>query len=210
MRISSFRPRVSFQVKVLVPVVSVMVLLMAVTIWLVNRRISQQLHERSAQQLETASSLFRELEDIRTRDLLARYRNLFKEPRFKAVIQRGDAETVREVFGPLLFIRNLFKRMAQPWLPALSPMPPIPALSAPTAIPKLTSTSFKPGVPRWSIRPSQDPPWTPSASVAASWMSSPFPSMWAIKPWGWLRSGLKLGRRPPVKSSASRAAKSFF
>ena len=62
MNFSSLKTRISFQVKILVPVITVMVLLAAVTIWLVNRRISAQLHENAAEHLDTAAKIFQKLQ----------------------------------------------------------------------------------------------------------------------------------------------------
>ena len=58
---------VSFRAKVLVPVVAVMVLLLAVTVWVVNARITQQVRDRSPQALATADAVFRHLQIMRNR-----------------------------------------------------------------------------------------------------------------------------------------------
>ncbi|HZQ46571.1 MAG TPA: cache domain-containing protein, partial [Verrucomicrobiae bacterium] len=96
MGIFSIKSRISFQVKVLVPVVTVMVLLMAVTIWLVNRRVSEQLHEQAAEQLDTAGKIFEMMQANRANALVSKYRNLINEPRFRAVTERTDFETVKQ------------------------------------------------------------------------------------------------------------------
>ena len=62
-----------------------MVLLMAVTMWLVNRRISEQLHKQAAEQLDTAGKIFEKIQANRANFLAVKYRNLINEPRFKAV-----------------------------------------------------------------------------------------------------------------------------
>lgn len=101
MGFSSLKARISFQVKVLVPVVTVMVLLMAVTIWLVNRRISEQLHTQAAEQLDTAGRIFEKIQANRANVLVSKYRNLINEPRFRAVTETTDFDfgTVKQALA---------------------------------------------------------------------------------------------------------------
>ena len=96
MGISSFKARLSFQIKVLIPVIVVMALLMAVTMWLVNHRISEQLHKQAAEQLDTASKIFEKIQANRANVLVSKYRNLINEPRFRAVTEETDFETARQ------------------------------------------------------------------------------------------------------------------
>src|SRR5580704_5802096 len=93
---SSFKTRISFQVKVLFPVVTVMVLLMVVTMWLVNRRISEQLHVQAAEHLDTAGKIFEKIQANRANVLVSKYRSLINEPRFRAVTETTDFETARQ------------------------------------------------------------------------------------------------------------------
>ena len=93
---SSFKTRISFQVKVLFPVVTVMVLLMVVTMWLVNRRISEQLHVQAAEHLDTAGKIFEKIQANRANVLVSKYRSLINEPRFRAVTETTDFETEKE------------------------------------------------------------------------------------------------------------------
>jgi two-component system NtrC family sensor kinase len=103
MSIASLKARISFQAKVLVPVVLVMVSLIAVTEWLISRRITVQLEQQAAQQLDTAESIFRKFEAMRTRDLISRFRSLNNEPSYKALLlaeaqtlaAAGDLKTTR-------------------------------------------------------------------------------------------------------------------
>lgn len=95
MNLSNFHSRVSFQVKVLVPVLTVMVLLMAATVWLVNRRISEQMHQNAIEHLDTAAKLLTTDHERQTRTMLSIYRNGINEPRFKAVTQQAHLDTLK-------------------------------------------------------------------------------------------------------------------
>ncbi len=102
MNVSSIKTRISFQVKVLVPVAAVMVLLMAVTIWLVNRRITDKLQSEATAQLDLANTVFTNFLDIRRQDLLLRYRTIVNEPRFKAITQTADYPTANAFLNELI------------------------------------------------------------------------------------------------------------
>src|SRR5215471_9700439 len=90
MNASTGRVRASFSTKVLVPVLASMVLLVATTAWLVNQRLTQQFQAEAARRLATADSVFRNSQKIHTRNLLFRFRNLPKEPRYRAAFQNAD------------------------------------------------------------------------------------------------------------------------
>jgi two-component system, NtrC family, sensor kinase len=94
--------RLSFQAKVLIPVVAIMVILVVATILMVNRRITDEFQIEAAQKLSVAAGVFNNSQKIRTRNLLFRYRNVPREPRCKAVLQTGDPKTVRVFLGELL------------------------------------------------------------------------------------------------------------
>src|SRR6185295_3384934 len=80
----------SFRAKLLAPVVGVVLLVLAVTVWVVNQRITAQLETEAKRTLLTADAVFRSSKDIRDRNLLLRFRNLPNEPRNKAVFQAQD------------------------------------------------------------------------------------------------------------------------
>jgi two-component system NtrC family sensor kinase len=88
--------RVSFQAKVLAPVVAVLVALTATTIWIVNHRISAQLHSQAEQQLDTAGNVFQQARNIRQNQLLSRYRDVSNEPRLRALVTATDSRTTSE------------------------------------------------------------------------------------------------------------------
>jgi two-component system NtrC family sensor kinase len=96
MSIPSFKARFSFQAKVLVPVVAIMVLLVMTMMWLVNLRTTEQLRTEAAQQLDTAENVFKNTQEIRAENLVARYLTLAHEPRFLAVTRTitPDARTL--------------------------------------------------------------------------------------------------------------------
>ena len=71
--------RLGFQARVLIPVVTIMVLLLALTIWTVNRRFAEQVRLDAAFKLHTASSVFRHSQEMRKRNLLIRYRTVANE-----------------------------------------------------------------------------------------------------------------------------------
>jgi hypothetical protein len=74
----------SFRAKVIVPVVAVMVLLIAVSMWLVNLRITKQLQDDAAERLVTADAVLKNTCHPDGQPYI-RYRNLVNEPRIKAV-----------------------------------------------------------------------------------------------------------------------------
>src|SRR6266568_1496193 len=94
--------RLTFQAKVLLPVVSIMGLLVVVPMGLVSRRMSSQLESSAAENLMTADAVFRNLQSIRAKNLLLLYRNVPNEPRFQAVAQRSDPKTLSFLLNELL------------------------------------------------------------------------------------------------------------
>ena len=91
----------SVATKVLVPSVSIMVLLLILTSWLVNRRITGQFKAEAARTLETADSIFRSSESLRARNLVLRFGNLPSEPRFKGALQSKHLQTIRDALHDL-------------------------------------------------------------------------------------------------------------
>lgn len=92
------RPKLapSFQIKVLVPMIVVMVLLLAITVWGVNRRITQQQEVEARRMLATVDAVFRNSQQLRIKNLLLRFNVLPNEPRYNAIFQTGRPETVRQ------------------------------------------------------------------------------------------------------------------
>ena len=83
----------SFRTKVLVPVVVVMVLLMATSMWLAYRRVYNQMQTEARNKLTQSGREFTYLQDIHANEMEWRYRNIVNEPKFKAVaalVQPGN------------------------------------------------------------------------------------------------------------------------
>jgi two-component system, NtrC family, sensor kinase len=96
------RLRVSFQAKVLAPVITILVLLMAITTWVVDRRITEQFETEGRQRLVTSEAVFKKVQSTHTESLLSRYQNLANEPRLKAISQLDDLKTLKDFFGKLI------------------------------------------------------------------------------------------------------------
>ena len=61
---------VSFRAKVLVPVITVMVLLLAVTVWVVNDHITHQAESEATEAMASAGAVFRNSQVNRRNSLL--------------------------------------------------------------------------------------------------------------------------------------------
>jgi len=94
--------KANFRTKVLVPVVGCMVVLMAVTVYVVNHRITQQFQSEAGKSLAAADAVIRNLQLVRTKNLLLRFQNLPNEPRWRALFQNGDAPTLHQPLKDLL------------------------------------------------------------------------------------------------------------
>ena len=92
----------SLRTKVLVPVTLCMAALIALSLWIVNRRVSEQFQKEGRQNLTIADSEFRFLQKSRSIDLLARFRHLPNEPRYRAAFQLEDAPTLHQPLSDLL------------------------------------------------------------------------------------------------------------
>lgn len=97
---------VSFRFKVLAPVIAVMVLLMAVTAWIVNQRITKQFEAEAKKSLATADDAFRSFQDFRHKSMLLRFRDLPSQPLYRALflnaVQTHDSLTLHEPLDRLL------------------------------------------------------------------------------------------------------------
>jgi|GEM_PF-7087744 len=85
--------RLSVQAKVLVAVLGFLVLLPAITVWIVDRHISRQLQDEGQQTLTTAEAVFKQSLDIRLRDLQARFRNNVTESSYRSVLTLAETKT---------------------------------------------------------------------------------------------------------------------
>ena len=101
LRLRSMR-NLSLRTKVLVPVTICMALLIVFTVLIVDRRLTRQFRVEAWNTLATADAEFRNFQKNRSDDLLLRFRNLPKEPRYRAAFQLGDAPTLRQPLADLL------------------------------------------------------------------------------------------------------------
>ena len=90
----------SFRTKVLMPVILVMVLMLAVSMWLVNGRITRQLQANAGQQVTTAEAGLQITRQTRDRDLLLRFNSAQNEPRFKAAAKMFDFSSGEHELDP--------------------------------------------------------------------------------------------------------------
>ncbi|MGN6552211.1 MAG: ATP-binding protein [Verrucomicrobiota bacterium] len=93
---------VSFRAKVLFPVITVMVLLLATMTWVINDRITQQFEREARRTLATADDAFRKVQHNRTKSLLVRFRELRNVPLYRESFRTGDPATIRAKLEDLL------------------------------------------------------------------------------------------------------------
>ncbi len=91
----------SFQTKVLLPVVTLLVALPAITVTLVDRHVERMAFVEAESRLDTAEAVLRNSMEIRDRSHRVQFKNVANEPRFKAVSQLDDPSTM------LAFLREL-------------------------------------------------------------------------------------------------------
>ncbi|MEK7779965.1 MAG: hypothetical protein AAB370_00520, partial [Verrucomicrobiota bacterium] len=109
----------NFRTKVIVPVVGVMVLLMATSMWLINQRITRQVQAEAAEQLATADAVLNHIQKLRMDSLLTSFRKVESEPLFKAHAalfdpnQEGFSETAQKTVRNFLntLIRDKFAKV---------------------------------------------------------------------------------------------------
>ncbi|MEI6084577.1 MAG: ATP-binding protein [Verrucomicrobiota bacterium] len=92
----------SFQAKVLSMIAVAMLALMAVTIWVVNSHVIEQLEQTAAKNLRTSDAVFRNMQRDHAENLLLRFGNVPNEPRFKAVSQLREVNTMRFLLKELV------------------------------------------------------------------------------------------------------------
>jgi signal transduction histidine kinase len=94
--------KANFRTKVLAPVILVMILLVAVTVLVVNRRIMAQFQTQAQSTLATADTVFQNLQTIHSHDLELRFHGLVNEPLYLAAFQTGDPATLHSQLQTLL------------------------------------------------------------------------------------------------------------
>jgi two-component system, NtrC family, sensor kinase len=96
-RMTEKRPglKLSFSTKVLVPFIITIVLLVSFAIWILNNQITRQFKSVATENLLTARKIFDNLEVMRSRHLLLRSSTTPNDPRFRAIAQLGEPNTLR-------------------------------------------------------------------------------------------------------------------
>ncbi|HYE31802.1 MAG TPA: ATP-binding protein [Methylomirabilota bacterium] len=94
--------RITFQTKILLPVVTLLIILMGITTWAIGQRVTRQFESDAQERLATANKVFKRFQTIHQENLLSRYRNLATEPRVKAISTLDDRPTLQKFFADFL------------------------------------------------------------------------------------------------------------
>ncbi len=86
----------------LAPVIGIITVLVIALMWRVDATVRKQLQAQAAESLFTAEAVFHSSQKIRADNLLLQFRNIPNEPRYKAVFQLGDRQTLRELLNELV------------------------------------------------------------------------------------------------------------
>jgi signal transduction histidine kinase len=104
----------SFQSKVLIPVLAFLFLVPVVALSVMQHRISAQFESDAERKLKTAERIFQNYMEKRSGFLHARYRNLVQEPRFRAISKliadNPDLNAVKPTLDD--FLNNVMKEFA--------------------------------------------------------------------------------------------------
>jgi len=92
----------NFRTKVLAPVIVVMILLVAATVFVVNSRIMRQFQTEAQHTLTTADTVFQNLQTNHSDDLELRFHGLVNEPLYLAAFQTADPATLHSQLQTLL------------------------------------------------------------------------------------------------------------
>ena len=79
-----------------------MILLLAASMWLVDRQITKQLQADAAELLLTADAMLKKWQETRANDFSLRYYNIVKESRIQAVAKTEDPATFRHLLDDLI------------------------------------------------------------------------------------------------------------
>ena len=94
--------RFGLQARVLIPVVGALVLLPALTWWIVDRHLTGQMEDEAWRTVVTAEAVFVKSLENRNRSVVSRYESLVAEARFKVLAEIGDGKTLEGMLGNLL------------------------------------------------------------------------------------------------------------
>ncbi|HTI72803.1 MAG TPA: ATP-binding protein [Candidatus Limnocylindria bacterium] len=87
-------PTISFQTKILAPVVTIIGTVIIAASWVVNSHYASQVESESAEKLATSESVFLNTLGRNKSALLGRYTNAPSEPRIRAVLNSHDSKTI--------------------------------------------------------------------------------------------------------------------
>ena len=96
------RMRFSLQAKVMAAVLTLLIVLPAVTLWVVDRSVKRQTREDEVQALVTARKVFLQSLGNRAGGLVSRYRNVVSDSGFVQVVRIGHADTMQAYLRDLL------------------------------------------------------------------------------------------------------------
>ena len=86
----------SFRTKVLVPVITVMVVILAVTVWFVDYRIQQQVEADAREALKTYDTVFAQLQENHAKYLHMRFESLANLPVYRSVFMTGEFASIQD------------------------------------------------------------------------------------------------------------------
>src|ERR1039458_4251832 len=104
-----FLEKASLRTKVLVPVTAVMVLLLAVTVFIVNQRFKQQFEESSRRQLDAAKLRFQHEQLNHLNQLNFRFQSLAREPKYFAAFRTLNPNTIQKQLAAMVENEDLAK-----------------------------------------------------------------------------------------------------
>ena len=96
------RLRINLQAKVMAAVLTLLIVLPAITLWLVNQSITRQTRDDAGQALTTARATFIQSLGNRNGSLVSRFRNIVSGAGFVIVVRQKDANTMTAHLQALL------------------------------------------------------------------------------------------------------------
>ena len=85
----------SLQAKVMAAVLTLLIVLPAITLWIVDKSITRQTRETAGQALTTSRAVFTQSLAIRAGGLVSRYRNVVSDSGFLRIVRLNDARTMQ-------------------------------------------------------------------------------------------------------------------
>jgi len=92
----------SLQAKVMAAVLTLLIVLPAITLWITDKSITRQTRDSAGQALTTSRAVFVQSLANRAGGLVARYRNVISDSRFQTAVRLGDVKTMQAHLSELL------------------------------------------------------------------------------------------------------------